>query len=284
VVGRPLAAIFQGAAGLSREAVGLPTPAVQEDEFLTPVEQLLGSGRDRARKAAEATLQTLGERIASGEARDLAEQLPPELAPWLAADDRAQPFDVDEFLHRVARREGVNVEEAERHARAVFEALRRTVTADEYADTVAELPKTFAPLLPTGPSLEVAGADNFVRRVAARTGIDRRAAKRAVEAVLETLAERIAGGEVDDLIARTPAGVHPPLQRGKENSGGKARGMSFEQFVAKVAEREGVDREAAREHAVDVLRTLRDAVGEDEFFDLAAELPADFHEALRNVR
>jgi uncharacterized protein (DUF2267 family) len=258
--------------------------AANEDEFLTVVEQITDSGRDRAQQAARATLETLGERIASGEARDLAEQLPPELAPWIATDGRAQRFDVDEFLHRVAKREGANLEEAERHARAVFEALRRTVTPQEYADTVAELPKTFAPLLPTGPSLDLAGADNFVRRVAARTGVHRQTAKRAVEAVLETLGERIAGGEVDDLIARLPAAVHPPLQRGKQNSGGKARRMSFEQFVDKVAERERVDRNTAREHAVDVLRTLREAVGEDEFFDIAAELPADFHEALRTVR
>jgi hypothetical protein len=40
------------------------------------------------------------------------------------------------------------------------------------------------------------------------------------EAVLETLATRIAGGEVDDLRARLPVAFHPALNRGEELSGG----------------------------------------------------------------
>lgn len=75
----------------------------------------------------------------------IVEQLPPELAPWIAGTGNAEPFDVDEFLRRVAEREGVDVETAERHTRAVFEALRRTLTPDEFEDMVAELPKDFAP-------------------------------------------------------------------------------------------------------------------------------------------
>jgi uncharacterized protein (DUF2267 family) len=37
-------------------------------------------------------------------------------------------------------------------------------------------------------------------------GVGREVAERATQATLETLAERIAGGEVDDLISRLPHG------------------------------------------------------------------------------
>jgi uncharacterized protein (DUF2267 family) len=251
-----------------------------EDDFLTTVEQLADVGRERATRATQATLATLGERIAAGEARDIAEQLPPEPAAWIAATGNPEPFDVDEFLRRVAEREGVDVETAERHARAVFEALRRTITAAEFEDMQAELPRDFAPLLPRGPHIEVLAADSFLRRVADRAGLPEEAAERATDAVLETLAERIAGGEVDDLIARLPLRLHPPLKRGRERSGGKARRMSLDQFLAGVAEREGVGPEDAREHARAVLATLREAVGEEEFRDVTVQLPHDYEAAL----
>jgi uncharacterized protein (DUF2267 family) len=52
--------------------------------------------------------------------------------------------------------------------------------------------------------------------------------------------------------------------------------MSLEQFLARVAEREGTSTLEAREHTRAVLATLREAVGDDEFFDVSAELPGDY--------
>jgi uncharacterized protein (DUF2267 family) len=258
------------------DASSFLTTPMDENGFLTIVEQLAGIGRERAIQATRATLETLGERIAAGEARDLAEQLPPELAPWIASTGGPEPFDVDEFLRRIAEREGVDTETSERHARAALEALARTVTAKELADMVAELPKDYAPLLPRGPHVEVAAADTFLRRVADRAGLEEGAAERATRAVLETLAERIAGGEVDDLIARLPPDFRPPLKRGRERSGGKATRMSLDQFVGRVAQLEGVDVERAREHGRAVLVTLRETVGEGEFRDVTVQLPDEY--------
>jgi uncharacterized protein (DUF2267 family) len=262
------------------DASGSLTAPIDEGGFLTIVEQLAGIGRERAAQATRAVLETLGERIAAGEARDLAERLPPGLAPWIATTGRPEPFDVDEFLRRVAEREAVDAETAERHARAVFEALARAVTQKEFADTVAELPKDYAPLLPRGPHVEVVPADAFLRSVADRAGLDEGAAEGTTRAVLETLAERIAGGEVDDLIARLPPDFHPPLKQGRERSGGQATRMSLDRFVERVAEREGVDAPHAREHARAVLVTLREAVGEQEFLDITVQLPDEYVTAL----
>jgi uncharacterized protein (DUF2267 family) len=91
--------------------------------------------------------------------------------------------------------------------------------------------------------------------------------------VLETLAERIAGGEVDDLIASLPPELHPPLRKGNELSNGAARRLSLDEFLRRVAEREGVAPPLAREHARAVFATLREALPDKEFFDVTAQLP-----------
>jgi uncharacterized protein (DUF2267 family) len=243
------------------------------------VRRVAAYDRERADRAVRATLQTLAERISAGEARQLAEQLPPELAPSLGSDTHSQPFDMDDFVRRLAAREEVDPDTAERDARIVFAALAHAVDQKELDDLASELDKTYAPLLPRGPYVEVLPAGEFLHRVAERAGVDEAGARRATEAVLETLAERIAEGEVDDLHARLPRGLHAPLRVGLAHSGGVARRMSFDEFAARVAEREGAPLLAAREHAAAVLATLREAVGDDEFFDVTVQLPADYPRA-----
>lgn len=233
---------------------------------------------DLAERAARATLTTLAERLSSGQARDLLEQLPAEMKPWVHTKSDAARFDVDEFLRRVAEREGVDVETAERHARAVFFALGQTVSADEIADIAEELPQDFEPLIAEAQRrfYGVVPAEEFLARVAERTGLDPDAARRATEAVLEVLAERIAGGEVDDLIPRLPLALHDPLRRGRAASGGDARRMPLDRFLGRIAELEGVDPFEASEHARAVFAALREAVGDDEFFDVTVQLPPDY--------
>ena len=50
--------------------------------------------------------------------------------------------------------------------------------------------------------------------VAEQAGIDRDGARPLTDAVLETLAEPIAPGDADDLAARLPVALHPPMHRG----------------------------------------------------------------------
>jgi uncharacterized protein (DUF2267 family) len=255
--------------------------SMTREQFVTTVAQAARIGFDRAERATEATLQTLAERIDAGEARHLAAELPDEIAPWLATTTPAERLGIDEFLRRVAEREGVDIETAERHAAAVFLALHRAVSPQEFADLIAELPKEFAPLLPAGPDIDVISTDSFIRMVANRAATDADEARRAIEAVLETLAMRIAGGEVDDLRARLPVPFHPALERGTRLSGGKATRMKLDDFVRRVAEQEGISLDRAREHVAAVLRTVRDAVGEQEFLDVTSQLPAEYEALVR---
>jgi uncharacterized protein (DUF2267 family) len=59
-------------------------------------------------------MATLAERISREEARELAALLPPEVGPWLWREGSpAEGFDIDEFLQRVAEREGVDAKTAQ---------------------------------------------------------------------------------------------------------------------------------------------------------------------------
>jgi uncharacterized protein (DUF2267 family) len=248
------------------------------EQFMTTVQQKARISRPDAERATRATLETLAERLSKGEARDLAAELPPEIAPWLATDGDAEGFDIDEFIRRVADREGADLDAAQRHARAVFEALGRTVSRGEIDDMVAELPQEYEPLIfeAKGRFVRVQPAEVLLRRIADRAGVHEPEARRAADAVLETLAERIAGGEVEDLIRRLPVELHPPLRKGDAESHGAARKMSLEEFVRRVAEREGIAPADAFEHTRAVFATLREAVGEEEFRDISAQLPVEY--------
>jgi uncharacterized protein (DUF2267 family) len=161
----------------------------------------------------------------------------------------------------------------------VFAALGRCVgRRKEIDDVVSELPRSFGPLLDEaqGRFVHVMSAETFLAKVADRAGLDPGGARRAANAVLETLAERIAGGEVRDLITQLPAELHEPLKRGDAQSHGAATRMPVEEFVQHVAEREGVTPRQALSHARAVFATLREAVSEQEFLDVTAQLPRDF--------
>lgn len=254
-------------------------PSLDAHRFIELVAEYADIGFDDAERATRASLETLGERIDRGEAQQIADRLPPQIAPWIATSGPPEGFDVDEFLRRVAEREGVDIEEAERHVHAVFDGLRYVVE-NEFDDVVAELPEDFAPLLDRVPLREIPSAERFVELVSERSELDRAQAERATTAVLETLAERIAGGEVRDLISRLPARFHEPLKEGDAHTGGKAVPISLEGFVARVAEREGVDELQARDHARAVLATLREVVGDDEWTDVTVELPREYDPVL----
>jgi uncharacterized protein (DUF2267 family) len=249
---------------------------VDASQMIALVAEDAGVDREAAERATQAVLETLAERLAKGEADDLAAQLPAEVAAWLHTTTPAEGFDVDEFLDRVAKRAGVDLATAERYARAVLTALGRAVSRGEYDDMVAELSRDYARLLPRGPRVDVPGADEFIRRVAERAGLDTERARHATHAVLTALAERISGGEVEDLAERLPAELHAPLKVGNERSNGVARKMSLAEFEALVARLEGVSPAEAHGHVRAVLTTLRETVGAEEFSDVSAQLPDEY--------
>jgi uncharacterized protein (DUF2267 family) len=250
---------------------------VQYDTFLSTVEQDAGISREQAERAVEATLRTLAEHLTGGEVRELRVLLGPETKPFLpVTPEEAERFGVDEFLRRVAEREGVDGRTAVDHVSAVFAALGEAVAPGELHDVARQLPKEYDVLLEAaGVGRRRAMEDDPVLRLVVRAGLDRQQARRATEAVLEALAERISEGEVEDLEAELPATLRAPLQRGLGRSRTATR-MSVDEFLTRVAQREGVSREEAEEHARAVFATLRELISGKEFSDMAAQLSDDY--------
>jgi uncharacterized protein (DUF2267 family) len=247
--------------------------------FVSTVEQVGGLSREEAERAIEATLRTLAERITGGEARDIALQLPEEVRHFLTdTREEAEAFGLDEFHRRVGEREGVDPRTAAAHARAVFVALGVAVAPGELRDMASQLPAEFEPLLQAagvGRPRPTAEPYDLVLRVAELAGLDREQGRRATEAVLETLAERISAGEVEDLEREIPPNLRPALERGLRESP-DARRMTVDEFLDRVAEREGAGREEALEHTRAVFAALREIVTGKEFSDMASQLPAEY--------
>ncbi len=108
---------------------------------------------ERAELATRATLETLAERIAAADSQALGERLPANVARWVATSNPADPFDLDEFLCRVADRESVDIETAEWHARAVLEAVALAIGEREYERLEAQLSEDYGALLQDVPAV-----------------------------------------------------------------------------------------------------------------------------------
>lgn len=96
---------------------------------------------------------------------------------------------------------------------------------------------------------------------------------RAIRAVLETLAERLSGGEPKDLASQLPQeiGVYltPELQGGGER-------FSLREFYSRVSLREGVDFPKAVHHTRSVMQVVREAVSNAEIEDVKSQLPEEY--------
>ncbi len=130
---------------------------MKHDEFIGQVQHHARlSSRGDAEIATRATLETLAERLAGGEADDLASQLPRGIAEYLRTGlaGEGEHFSVEEFFERERRREGVDLPKAIYHARAVIAVLYEAVSPGEMADVRAQLPAEFARLFEPGSEEE----------------------------------------------------------------------------------------------------------------------------------
>ncbi len=115
----------------------------------------------------------------------------------------------------------------------------------------------------------------FLRRVEGQIGATRSGgeAERAITATLETLGERISGGEASKLAAQLPGELKALLQRADE----EAEEFSLDEFYRRVGEREGVDIETASKDASVVMTVLSEAITAGELRDVLDQLPQNFN-------
>ena len=124
----------------------------EEELYETIRERGALESTEAARDAAEATLETLGERITKGEAEDLADGLPDELAGAVAGPGgEAEAFGADEFVDRVSdREEEADPEAAIRHIEATLETVGDRTNRDEWREVRRQLPDEYAGLYEVG--------------------------------------------------------------------------------------------------------------------------------------
>jgi uncharacterized protein (DUF2267 family) len=116
--------------------------------------------------------------------------------------------------------------------------------------------------------------DEFLAHVQHRAELSSRAeAERATRATLETLAERLVGGEAHDLASQLPPELARYLQLPDAGIGAK---LTLDEFFALVSARESVDLPDATLHARVVIGVLTEAVSQGEIKDVRVQLPAAF--------
>jgi uncharacterized protein (DUF2267 family) len=113
----------------------------------------------------------------------------------------------------------------------------------------------------------------FIKKVADWTGLPEDTAERLTEGTLRTLAQRISGGEAEDLAERMPEPLRPFLAKVRE----PADKFSYEEFMRRVADFAGVEVHTAERGVAAVLAAMRDTAGVKEFNDAMSQLPKEFH-------
>lgn len=119
--------------------------------------------------------------------------------------------------------------------------------------------------------------EEFIDTVASRVGVTADQATTLTRATLETLAERLSGGEARDLASQLPRGLQECLRKPRE----AAERFELPEFIRRVSARAGVDIALASDGAQAVLTTVRDAVTAGEFEDVMSQLPKEFGEIVQ---
>lgn len=113
------------------------------------IERVTGQGlesKEEAVKAAEAALETLGERLHRTERDHLAAQLPAELKQHLLKRPDTVRFTLEEFYTRMSARSGVRYHHAVYQTKAVMAVLQEAVDEGELRHVLRGLPDDFKEL------------------------------------------------------------------------------------------------------------------------------------------
>ena len=112
------------------------------------------------------------------------------------------------------------------------------------------------------------------RRTGAAASIE---AETATRAVLQTLADHLAGNAPAKLAAQLPEEIGAFITEHKNDPDAEGEGFGVEEFVSRAAQRgAGQDAETARKYSIAVLAVLREAISEGEFNKMRGTLPAEY--------
>ncbi|MBI2869529.1 MAG: DUF2267 domain-containing protein [Chloroflexi bacterium] len=118
------------------------------DEFIKKVKEYAGlDSSSDAIAAADAVLETLGERLTRIHRQHLATQLPRELQPAALRARETDRIPLEQFYIRVGARTGrQRVHEAIKRSDAVIRVLQEAVAEGELADILSDMPAEYQAL------------------------------------------------------------------------------------------------------------------------------------------
>jgi uncharacterized protein (DUF2267 family) len=197
----------------------------------------------------------------------------------------------DTFVERVRQKTGLDRDHAEVAIQSVLSALGERLSEKEARDLASELPRELKPTLENVPGHgRRYRADDFVRLVGDRERVAEPAARLHTRAVLSTMSEAVSRGELadilaemwadpefDELWAEPEAASTPPATASSEAQ------VSYEEFLSRVQQRTGLDREATETLTQATLATLADRITRGEAGDLAAQLPIELRPWLEHT-
>lgn len=221
-----------------------------------------------AKLLTEAALGTLGERVTDGQAKALATELLDEFARTLTdlPVGEAEEFGYHGFLERVSDQADMSQDETLPGTRGVAATLAE-VAGGEFADTRGQFPDEFDLLLGLGEPMET---DEFPANVGRRAGME------SAEDVLDVTAatvlhEPVAAGELRKFLTYLPDALDVPARPPDQ-----PEAFPGEEFVRRLAERQGVDAPTAQRRARAVLATVAEAASDHEMKNVRSQLPNEY--------
>jgi uncharacterized protein (DUF2267 family) len=109
-------------------------------EFVQAVATRSNLTREEAADLSRASLELLGRMLSSGEARELALELPDGLASYLRQGaEHAERSPLYETVRRIHERVGLSEPESDRGFRAVLATLREAVSEEEFNNAMSQI-------------------------------------------------------------------------------------------------------------------------------------------------
>lgn len=186
-------------------------------------------------------------------------------------------MDSTTFLAEVESRASCSGEEARAATEATLAVLADQLSAGQAAGIAGQLPSDMRPSMTGAAAPELFGLEEFVARIASRTEADMPAAARRIVAVFSVLGEVLDPEELAGMEAALPPEFEPLIAAARPPQG---EIVTAGEFVIAVAERAGLEVEAAALATAAVLETLGERITHGEVEDLKAELPPELHPPL----
>jgi uncharacterized protein (DUF2267 family) len=200
-----------------------------------------------------------------------------------------ETMDYQGFITVVRERADLPEAEAEQVACRTLRTLSRRISVGEAEDIAERLPQQLRSCVELDGSRQTFHLDGFIKRLEEQLGVDRGKAEREAKAVVAALWSTIGSDEFDDMRSELPKDFGPLLDEAvaeAPRSGLKdapfTGPLSFDEWVNRVAELAGMDRERAIRATEAVLEVLAMRITEGQVADLAPFVPVELRPALEN--